>query len=93
MLLEPIEHHAGLANTNTAAARIETITADLKEPLFVWYGPKEADSASYFRVADPMIAIEYSPQRMGGNAANHIHGIYRDPANDYGARGLAGFIA
>jgi hypothetical protein len=30
--------------------------------------------------------IEYSPQQMGGNAANHIHGIYRDPTNDYGAK-------
>jgi hypothetical protein len=29
--------------------------------------------------------IEYSPQSMGGDATMHIHGIYRDPTNDYGA--------
>jgi hypothetical protein len=32
--------------------------------------------------------IEYSPQRMRGSGldVNHIHTIYRDPTNDYGAR-------
>ena len=23
---------------------------------------------------------------LGGDPANHIHGIYRDPTNDYGAK-------
>ena len=38
--------------------------------------------------------IEFSPQGGGNNGngvggaatANHIHGIYRDPTNDYGAK-------
>ena len=34
----------------------------------------------------PTAAVEYSPQSMGGNVANHIHGIYRDPTNDYGKK-------
>jgi len=42
-------------------------------------------SATYFCVAGPSIVIKYSPQQLG-NAAEHTHGIYRDPSNDYGAR-------
>jgi len=32
------------------------------------------------------VTIEYVPQRMGGDALKHIHTIYRDPTNDYGAK-------
>jgi hypothetical protein len=28
----------------------------------------------------------YAPQAMGGDATQHIHTIYRDRTNDYGAR-------
>jgi hypothetical protein len=47
--------------------------------------PSTSHSAAYFRVTGPTVVIEYSPQQMGGDAANQIHGIYRDPTNDYGA--------
>jgi hypothetical protein len=45
-------------------------------------------SAAYFRIQGPTLLIEYSPQRSrgGGPDTNHIHTIYRDPTNDYGAR-------
>lgn len=46
----------------------------------------EQGSAAYFRVTGPTIVLEGSPQQMEGNAANHIHGMYRDPTNDYGAK-------
>ena len=58
----------------------------LDQTYFAWYGPTTAGSAAYFRVTGPTIVIEFSPQQMGGNAANHNHGIYRDPTNDYGAK-------
>jgi len=38
-------------------------------------------SAAYFRVQGPTLVIEYAPQGSVG----HVHTIYRDPANDYGA--------
>ena len=39
-------------------------------------------SAAYFRIQGPTLVIEYAPQ--GG--VDHIHTIYRDPTNDYGAK-------
>jgi hypothetical protein len=84
-LLHLVTHYTGLANDEDAALRLEEVTSTLDDTYIAWYGPTEAGSASYFRVAGPRIVIEYSPQGMGGNAADHIHGIYRDPSNDYGA--------
>lgn len=80
-----IEAYTGLANDEDAASRNAQIAADLDETSFAWYGPTEAGSAMYFRITGPTIVVEYSPQSMGGDASQHIHGIYRDPTNDYGA--------
>jgi hypothetical protein len=81
-----IGHYTGLVNDDDAAARAAEIASGLGQTYLAWYGPTTKGSAAYFRVAGPTVVIEYSPQQMGGNAANHIHGIYRDPTNDYGAK-------
>ncbi len=83
--LHLIGHYAGLVNDDAAAARIAEITETLGETYLAWYGSTTQGEAAYFRVAGPEVVIEYSPQSMGGNAADHIHGIYRHPTNDYGA--------
>jgi hypothetical protein len=85
-LLKLIGHYSGLAGDEDAAGRAAEIKAGLSQTSFAWYGPTTKGSAAYFRIAGPTIVIEYSPQQMGGDAANHIHGIYRDPTNDYGAK-------
>ena len=82
--LELIDEYGGLANDENATARETQLKADLAKTYFAWYGPTAAGSAAYFRITGPHVVIEYSPQSMGGDAANHIHGIYRDPTNDYG---------
>lgn len=84
--LKLIGHYTGLANQATATARLAEIQATLDQTYLAWYGPTTAGSAAYFRVSGPSIVIEYSPQSMGGDPANHIHGIYRDPSNEYGAK-------
>ncbi len=61
------------------------IESTLDEIAFVRYGPTAEGSAAYFRVSGPAIVIEYSPQQMRDDSANHIHGIYRHPTNDHGA--------
>lgn len=85
-LLHLIGHYAGLVNDEDAAARMAEIESTLDQTYFVWYGPTTPGSAAYFRITGPTVVIEYAPQQMGGSAANHIHGIYRDPTNDYGAK-------
>ena len=86
-LLALIGNYGGLVNDEDAAAPHGRAGGwRWTRPICAWYGPTTAGSAAYFRVTGPTIVIEYSPQSMGGNAANHIHGIYRDPTNDYGAK-------
>ena len=59
---------------------------DIAEMWFAWSGPTEKGGAAYFRVQGPTVVIEYAPQRLGGDPTKHIHTIYRDPTNDYGAK-------
>jgi Protein of unknown function (DUF3500) len=80
--LKLIGHYTGLSNDEDAAARMAEIKSTLNQTYLAWYGPTTKGSAAYFRVTGPTIVIEYSPQQGG----NHIHGIYRDPTNDYGAK-------
>ena len=49
---------------------------------FAWSGPTTNGSAAYFRIQGPTLVIEYAPQ----GSVDHIHTIYRDPTNDYGAK-------
>lgn len=85
-LLALIGEYGNLVNAEDAAARVAELEADLDQTYFAWYGPITEGGAAYFRVTGPSIVIEYSPQTMGGDATDHIHGIYRDPTNDYGAK-------
>ena len=89
MLLELVHEWVGILNDEAAAAKMAEIKANLPETWFAWSGPTTNGSAAYFRIQGPTLLIEYSPQRSrgsGGLDLTHIHTIYRDPTNDYGAR-------
>jgi hypothetical protein len=88
MLLDLAHEWVGILNDEAAATKMAEIKANLPETWFAWSGPTTQESAAYFRIQGPTLLIEYSPQRMrgGGLDLNHIHTIYRDPTNDYGAR-------
>jgi len=85
LLLTLIGKYTALANDDAAKTRLAEIEDTFDKTYFCWYGPTTDTGDAYFRVTGPRVIIEYSPQSMGGSAANHIHGIYRDPENDYGA--------
>jgi hypothetical protein len=91
-LLKLIGHYTGLGNDAVAAARTAEIKSTLNQTYLAWYGPTTKGNAAYFRVTGPTLVIEFSPQGGGGPGSNaaatdlHIHGIYRDPTNDYGAK-------
>lgn len=89
MLLDLVHEWVGILNDEAAAAKMAEIKASLSETWFAWSGPTTNGSAAYFRIQGPTLLIEYSPQRArgsGGLDTSHIHTIYRDPTNDYGAR-------
>jgi hypothetical protein len=82
MLLELVREWAGIMNDSMANVRMAEIRANLAQTYFAWSGPTTNGSAAYFRIQGPTLVIEYAPQ--GG--VDHIHTIYRDPTNDYGAK-------
>jgi hypothetical protein len=85
LLLQLIADRVEILNLEDAALRMAEIKATLADTYFAWSGPTAAESAAYYRVTGPTLAIEYSPQSLGGEAAtNHTHAMYRDPTNDYG---------
>lgn len=84
-LVDLIRERVGLINDEDGTPRMADIQSRLADTYFAWSGPTAPGSAAYWRITGPTLAIEYSPQSMGGAATNHTHAMYRDPTNDYGA--------
>ena len=82
MLLAIVREWAGIQHDAFAQPRMAEIRTNLPDTFFAWSGPTTNGSAAYFRIQGPTVVIEYAPQ--GG--VDHIHTIYRDPTNDYGAK-------
>ena len=60
--------------------------AELDGVHFAWAGGLERRQPHYYRLQGPELLIEYDNTQ---NEANHIHSVWRDPADDFGARLLA----
>lgn len=85
MLLEIVREWAGIVTDAFAEPRMAEIRTNLPQTYFAWSGPTTNGSAAYFRIQGPTLVIEYAPQ----GSVDHIHTIYRDPTNDYGAKFVA----
>src|SRR5262249_8868320 len=83
MLVDLVREWVGIANDAFSEPRMAAIRASLPQTYFAWSGPTTNGSAAYFRVQGPTVVIEYAPQQ---GSVDHIHTIYRDPTNDYGAK-------
>jgi hypothetical protein len=86
MLLDLAHEWVGILNDEGAAARMAEIRSNLSRTWFAWSGATENGGLAYFRIQGPTVLIEYAPQQ---GDLDHIHTIYRDPTNDYGARLVA----
>lgn len=82
ILWDVVREWTGIMIDAFAEPRMAEIRANLRDTYFAWSGPTTNGSAAYFRIQGPTLVIEYAPQ--GG--VDHIHTIYRDPTNDYGAQ-------
>jgi hypothetical protein len=82
MLWDLVREWVGIMNDGFAEPRMTEIRGNLRDTYFAWSGPLTNGSAAYFRIQGPTLVIEYAPQ----NSVDHIHTIYRDPTNDYGAK-------
>jgi Protein of unknown function (DUF3500) len=86
MLLDLASEWIDIMREPAAKTKMDDIKQHIDETWFSWSGPTEKGKAAYFRVQGPTVFIEYAPQRLGGDATQHIHTIYRDPTNDYGKK-------
>ena len=49
---------------------------------FAWAGDTSKGQAFYYRITGPTFVIEFDNVQ---NGANHVHAVYRDFKNDFGA--------
>ncbi|MEU8243997.1 DUF3500 domain-containing protein [Actinoplanes missouriensis] len=71
-----------------AQSKIEEAENNLDKTWFAWSGETTEGQPIYYRVQGPSLIIEFAHQQgQGANAGGitHIHSIYREPDNDYGA--------
>lgn len=92
-LVELIEARVGVLHPALARRTLDRIERELDDTYVCWYGPVGDDGAATYRVQGPSVIIEYAPQALGGRPADHVHAIYRDPTNEYGAADRAAFAA
>ena len=83
MLLDLAHEWVGILNDEAANAKMAELKANLPRTYFAWSGTTTDNGLAYFRIQGPTVVIEYAPQQ---GDADHIHTIYRDPTNDYGAK-------
>jgi hypothetical protein len=83
MLLDIMHEWVGILNDEAANAKMAEIKANLAKTYFAWSGVTKNGGLAYYRIQGPTVIIEYAPQ-FGD--LDHIHTIYRDPTNDYGAK-------
>ena len=83
MLLDVVHEWVGILNDEGAAAKMAEVKSNLAKTYFAWSGSTTNGELAYYRIQGPTLVIEYAPQQ---GDLDHIHTIYRDPTNDYGAR-------
>ncbi|NNF59590.1 MAG: DUF3500 domain-containing protein [Rhodothermaceae bacterium] len=78
-----IETYIGTVQEEWATARLRQLRATPPDSLFfAWAGGKNPGEGHYYRIHAPALLIEYDNTQGG---ANHIHAVWRDPGNDFGA--------
>ncbi len=78
-----IETYARNMRTDVADEKLREIReAGLDAIHFAWAGPVDPAQPHYYRLHGPTVLIEYDNTQ---NSANHIHSVWHDPRNDFGA--------
>ena len=86
-LLDLIREWVGIVNDETAEAKMSEIENNLANTYFAWSGPTTNGEPIYYRITGPTLHIEFAHQKQVAPAGIlHIHTVYRDPTNDYGAQ-------
>lgn len=89
ILLDLIGKSVNIIHDDASATKMASVRANLTNATdatyFSWHGPTNFGGTAYYRVQGPQLFIEWAPQSLGGSPTNHIHAMYREIGNDYGA--------
>ncbi len=88
LLLDLVDEWITPLNAEQAVAKLAAVKKNFDDTTFAWYGSTKIGNPIYYRVQGPTFTIEFAHQQgQGANAGGitHIHAIYREPGNDYGA--------
>jgi hypothetical protein len=78
-----LEVYAGRMADSSSARQLQRIEAAGFERLyFAWAGAHRPGAPHYYRIHGPTVLVEYDNTQ---NGANHIHTVWRDLENDFGA--------
>ena len=84
LLLDVIESRLGFMNNDDLLEKMKTVTAQIEDTYFGWWGQQDVLGAAYFRITSPSLVLEYAVQDREG-IVDHVHSMYRELDNDYGA--------
>ena len=81
LLLRLIEAYVGRAHDEFGRPYLELVRAGLSQTRLAWAGGRQAGTPFYYRIHGPRLLVEFDNTQ---NDANHVHSLWRDPANDFG---------
>jgi Protein of unknown function (DUF3500) len=81
---ELLERFVGRARPGLVGFEMDRIEAagGADELHFAWAGGTSIDQPHYFRIQGPVTLVEFDNAE---DNANHVHSVWRDPTNDFGA--------
>jgi hypothetical protein len=86
LLVQLVEVYARNMRSDVADEQLKRIReAGVERLHFAWAGPLDPGHAHYYRIHGPTVLIELDNSQ---NDANHIHSVWHDPRNDFGADAL-----
>jgi hypothetical protein len=78
-----VETYARSMRSDLAAEELERMrAAGIERVHFAWAGSLDPARPHYYRLHGPTLLIEYDNSQ---NGANHVHTVWHDPRNDFGA--------
>jgi Protein of unknown function (DUF3500) len=80
-----IQSRLDMLNADDLVTVMAPVKANINQTSLAWYGPTDVPGAAYVRVVGPTVVLEFSPQDHDGDPVDHVHSMYRDPTNEYGA--------
>lgn len=85
LLMRLIAAYVGIARDEIGRPYMILAQENLDDTYLAWAGEISDRGAFYYRIHGPRLLIEFDNTRGGGN---HIHSLWRDPAQDFGRDAL-----